>query len=89
MDTEDKTLGSGWFQKNMDSFPSYGRDIETLFSKIKIVHSRRVFCKPEKEKKKITGKDLEKGYEIYLQNENIKSKKEKEQFHKMLTSMYV
>ena len=89
VDTEDKTLGSGWFQKNMDSFPSYGRDIETLFSKIKIVHSRRVFCKPEKEKKKIIGKDLEKGFEIYLQNENIKSKKEKEQLHKMLTSMYV
>jgi replication-associated recombination protein RarA len=89
VDVEDKTMGSGWFQKNMDSFPSYGRDIETLFSKIKIVHSRRVFCKPEKEKKKIIGKDLEKGFEIYLQNENIKSKKEKEQFHKMLTSMYV
>jgi SpoVK/Ycf46/Vps4 family AAA+-type ATPase len=89
VDTEDKTLGSGWFQKNMDSFPSYGRDIETLFSKIKIVHSRRVFCKPEKEKKKIIGKDLEKGFEIYLQNENIKSKKEKEQLHKMITSMYV
>ena len=89
VDTEDKTIGVEWFQKNMDSFPSYGRDIETLFSKIKIVHSRRVFCKPEKEKKKIIGKDLEKGFEIYLQNENIKSKKEKEQLHKMITSMYV
>ena len=75
----------------MDLFPSYGRDIETLFSKIKITHSRRVFCKPENEKRKITGRDLEKGYEIYLlQNENIHAKKEKEDFRKVLASgMYV
>jgi AAA+ superfamily predicted ATPase len=89
VDSEDKTMSVEWFQKRMDTFPSYGRDIETLFSKIKIVHSRRVFCKPEKEKKRITGKDLEKGYELYLQNENIQCKKEKEQFQKILTSMYV
>ena len=91
VDTEDKNIGVDWFKKRIDFFPSYGRDIETLFSKIKITHSRRVFCKPETEKRKITCKDLEKGYEIYLlQNENIQAKKEKEEFHKVLASgMYV
>ena len=91
VDTEDKIIGVDWFKKRMEFFPSYGRDIETLFSKIKITHSRRVFCKPETEKRKITGRDLEKGYEIYLiQNENIQAKKEKEEFRKVLASgMYV
>jgi ATP-dependent 26S proteasome regulatory subunit len=90
VDPEEKTICVDWFRKKMDAFPSYGRDMESLFSKIKIAHSRRVFCKPETEKKKISGKDLEKGYEIYLQNDNIQSKKEKEEFQKRVaSSMYV
>jgi hypothetical protein len=90
VDPEDKIICVEWFRKKIDSFPSYGRDIESLFSKIKIAHSRRVFCKPETDKKKIIGKDLEKGYEIYLQNENTQSKKEKEEVQKRVaSSMYV
>ena len=42
-----------WFEKNMKYFKYYGRDMETLFTKTKIAHSRRVFCKPEEMKKKI------------------------------------
>jgi hypothetical protein len=78
-----------WFQEKHDSFPFFGRDIETLLTKIKITHSKRVFCKPEKEKKRISLKDLEKGFEIYVQNENRKTQKEKEQLNKILTSMYI
>jgi AAA+ superfamily predicted ATPase len=78
-----------WFQEKHDSFPFFGRDIETLLTKIKITHSKRVFCKPEKEKKRIIFKDLEKGFEIYLKNENRKCLKEKEQLNKILTSMYI
>ena len=78
-----------WFQEKKDSFPFFGRDIETLLTKIKITHSKRVFCKPEKEKKIIILKDLEKGFEIYLKNENRKCLKEKEQLNKILTSMYI
>ena len=40
-------------KNNMDNFKFYGRDMETLFSKVKIAHSRRVFCKPKEEKTKI------------------------------------
>jgi len=29
-----------WFEENMDYFKYYGRDMETLFSKVKIAHSR-------------------------------------------------
>jgi SpoVK/Ycf46/Vps4 family AAA+-type ATPase len=83
------TIQPLWFQEKLEYFASYGRDIETLLTKIKITHSKRVFCKPEKEKKRISLKDLEKGFEIYVQNENRKTQKEKEQLNKILTSMYI
>jgi SpoVK/Ycf46/Vps4 family AAA+-type ATPase len=69
-----------WFKKNYNYFYFFGRDIEILLSKIKIAHSRRVFCKPENDKRKINYKDLEKGFQIYLKNDYIKSKKEEEDF---------
>jgi SpoVK/Ycf46/Vps4 family AAA+-type ATPase len=78
-----------WFKKNKDCFKFYGRDIETLLSKTKIAHSRRVFCKPESEKKKLILKDLDKGFEIYLKNDEIKSKKDEEERKRYLyNTMY-
>ncbi len=66
-----------WFEKQKDYFSFFGRDMETLFAKTKIAHSRRVFCLPESDKTKITLKDLEKGFELYLQNDEVKERKEK------------
>ena len=74
-----------WFKKNLKCFAFYGRDIETLLSKIKIMHSKRVFCKPESEKKKLILKDLEKGFELYLKNDEIKAREEKDKFNKYLS----
>jgi SpoVK/Ycf46/Vps4 family AAA+-type ATPase len=51
---------SKWFSKRMNHFTSYGRDIDTFISKIKIAHSRRTFCKTDDG---ITIADVEKGYE--------------------------
>ena len=76
VDEEDDKLGVKWFEKNVEYFKFFGRDIETLLSKIKIAHSRRVFCKDASEKTKITFKDLEKGLQIYLKNEEVKNRKE-------------
>jgi len=74
-----------WFEKNKASFKYYGRDIETLFAKTKISHSRRVFCLDESEKKKITDKDIEKGLELYLKNV---SKKDDENIKRIISYMY-
>ena len=74
---ENTDIKKEWFHKNIDYFAFYGRDIETLLSKTKIAHSRRVFCKPIEEKTKIALKDLEKGFETYLKNENVKKRKDK------------
>ena len=70
-----KDIKVNWFQKNMDYFKYFGRDMETLFAKTKIAHSRRVFCKDKEEKTKITMADLKKGLEMFLDNDEVKNRK--------------
>jgi len=73
----------------MDYFKFFGRDMETLLAKTKIAHSKRVFCKPENEKKKLNLSDLNKGFELYLKNDDVKNRKENETFQKSLQYIYV
>lgn len=73
-----------WFNKNKEYFRFYGRDIETVLAKTKIAHSRRVFCKPEADKKKITIEDLEIGFKTYINSDDIKTRKDEEYKKKML-----
>ena len=80
----DSNIKSDWFKNNKDYFQFFGRDIEILLSKTKIAHSRRVFCLPENEKKKINLKDLDKGLEIYLRNDEIKKRKEEKEMKRNL-----
>lgn len=85
----DKTeIDVKWFEKNKKYFKFYGRDIETLFAKTKIAHSRRVFCLDDSVKKYVTIKDLDKGLEIYLKNEDS-NEKEKERSRNIISSMYI
>jgi SpoVK/Ycf46/Vps4 family AAA+-type ATPase len=86
---EKSNISVDWFKKNKDYFKFYGRDIETLLAKCKIAHSKRVFCLPEIEKKKLVLKDLEKGLEIYIKNEEIKTRKDEIESKKQLyNSLY-
>jgi len=84
-----KTINIDWFEKNLVYFKFFGRDMEVFLSKIKIAHSRRVFCKDQTEKTKITLKDLEKGFEIYLKNDDVKKRKEDASIKFALSSMYL
>lgn len=68
-------LETSWFEKNMDYFKFYGRDIEVLLSKVKIAHSRRIFGKPKEERKKIEKIDLDNGLKIFLDNDEVKERK--------------
>lgn len=86
---EKSKINAEWFEKNMVYFKFFGRDIETIFSKIKIAHGRRIFCKSDAERKKITFADLEKGFEMFLKNDDVKNRKESECMNKMLMSIYV
>jgi hypothetical protein len=86
---EDSKINVEWFKKNMGYFKFFGRDMETLLAKTKIAHSKRVFCKPETERKKINLADLNKGFELYLKNDDVKNRKENETFQKSLQYIYV
>ena len=68
IDNSNANVNVKWFDKNKGLFKFYGRDIETLFAKTKIAHSRRVFCLDESVKKKLTIADINKGLDIYLKN---------------------
>ena len=59
---------TAWFKKNKEHFPNYGRDMELLFSYVKIGHAQRIFGKSPEYRKKVTREDLEKGLELFLEN---------------------
>ena len=87
--SENSEIDVKWFKQNRHIFKFYGRDIETLFAKTKIAHSRRVFCLENSLKKYIIIKDLDKGLEIYLKNEELNEKDGENKMNKIITSMYV
>jgi AAA+ superfamily predicted ATPase len=76
----------GWFERNVEYFTYYGRDMETLFAKTKLAHSRRIFCKQDVEKKKITMMDIEQGFSFFMENEEVKKRKDKSY---LLSTMYI
>jgi AAA+ superfamily predicted ATPase len=85
---DNETINVKWFEKHKKSFKFYGRDVETLFAKVKIAHSRRVFCLDETIKKKITLKDMDKGLDMFLKNDTTENKN-KENMQKVISSMYM
>jgi hypothetical protein len=85
---QNEEIKAEWFEKHMKYFKYYGRDMETLFSKTKIAHSRRVFCKPENVKTKITMKDLENGFEMYTNNNEVKKRADNND-SKVIQNMYL
>lgn len=85
----DDSLKEEWFIKHLPYFTFFGRDMEVLFSKTKIAHSRRVFCKSTEEKKIIIMKDVEKGFEMFMDNDEVKKRKENETHKLMMSTLYV
>ena len=79
-----KTIKTKWFEKNKEYFKYYGRDMETLLAKVKIAHSRRVFCLSDEKKRTITLKDLNIGFNLFLENDEVQNRKKS-----IFNSMYV
>jgi SpoVK/Ycf46/Vps4 family AAA+-type ATPase len=88
-DEKNEKISAEWFERKMPYFKFYGRDVENMLSKIKICHSRRVFGDPDSEKTKITFEDLEKGFEMFLKNDEVKNRKNYQELNKMLMNLYV
>ena len=59
-----------WFSKHKGLFTHYGRDMELLFSYVKISHAQRMFGKDISLLRKITEEDLEDGFQLFSQNKN-------------------
>ena len=72
-----------FFKKNIESFPRFGGDVETLFLKVKIQHSRRVMFKDEDLRKKITMEDVKKGFEKFTSH-----RKTKDELPEKIMTMY-
>lgn len=64
-----------WFTGREDQFRGYGRDVDTLITKIRIAHARRVFGKPDS-KDKISLQDIEAGHTLFVRNQEVKEKYE-------------
>jgi hypothetical protein len=52
-----------WFNKKHRDFTAWGRDMEKLWTFVKIAHSRRMYGQPVEMRKTITVADLNAGYE--------------------------
>jgi hypothetical protein len=63
-----------WFSQKKDSFQYNGRDMELLFSYVKVSHAQRIFGKDPKHKKIITIEDMDHGFEIFQENKKVKQK---------------
>lgn len=57
-----------WIQERKDKFIYNGRDMEQLFTYVKIAHSHRIYGLDESVKKIITLSDMNEGYESFLEN---------------------
>ena len=70
----DDSINKNWFLEKKDKFESFGRDIESLLTHIKIAHGRRLYGN-EEGKKVINLQDINKGYERYLSHKKEEDKK--------------
>lgn len=72
--TYTKEIDVKWFSHKKEEFKYNGRDMELLFSYVKVSHSQRIFGKDPSLKKHITMEDMEKGFELFKENKKAKNK---------------
>lgn len=72
---DDDLIKERWFSDRKDNFKSFGRDMELLFTYTKIAHGRRIYGKDKEQRKKISLDDMNKAYDVFLKNKNIKKPK--------------
>tara|TARA_E500000178_G_C16904081_1_gene699468 strand:+ start:22 stop:1137 length:1116 start_codon:yes stop_codon:yes gene_type:complete len=63
-----------WFKMNYKTFKYFGRDVELLFSYIKMAHGRRLYGKSSDLRKCINMEDLENGFQQFNEHSKIKTK---------------
>jgi len=61
-----------FFQENKDEFPHFGGDVENLFINCKFMHSKRVFGKHPKHRRRFTKLDIDSGMNRFIANKKKK-----------------
>lgn len=72
---ESNAINVELIEQNRDHFQFNGGDMELLFTKVKFIHSMRVFCEEESKKKTITKQDFEEALEAFTDNEEMREHK--------------
>ena len=67
-----------WFKEKYKNFQYYGRDVELLFSYIKVCHGRRLYGKSNDLRKRINIDDINNGYKQFLKNKSNENDKKPE-----------
>ncbi len=73
---EENQIPLNFFERNREMFKYNGGDMENLWHLTKIAHARRIFGKSNDLKKKITKEDVFKAFDIYLNNDEVKNRKD-------------
>jgi SpoVK/Ycf46/Vps4 family AAA+-type ATPase len=84
---DEKQIPLEFFTKNRDMFKYNGGDMENLWHLTKIAHARRIFGKSNDYKKKINKEDIQKAFDIYLNNDEVKNRKDDMKKY-MMETMY-
>ena len=61
-------FAESFFEKNLAKFPYFGGDMDNLLLNCKFAHSRRIFGKHPKNKRRLTPNDIEIGFERFVKN---------------------
>ena len=69
-----------WFNKHHDKFKHFGRDVELLFSYVKVSHGRRLYGNASVNRKHIDLIDLNSGFDKFESHTTLKPDKEPEIF---------
>ena len=77
LDIEDNELLL-WFKEKYKNFQYYGRDVELLFSYIKVCHGRRLYGKSNDLRKRINIDDINNGYKQFIKNKSNENDKRPE-----------
>ena len=83
----DKSINVSFFEKNKQYFKYSGGDMEILWGFTKITHARRVFGMNIDKRKKIIQKDVDKAFELFVSNDEVK--KRNDDIRKSIYSMYL
>jgi SpoVK/Ycf46/Vps4 family AAA+-type ATPase len=70
-----------WFATNYEEFVNYGRDMEQLFTYVKISHSKRIYGLSKDLRKKIIFVDIKDGYTMFISHRKKKETIRKYDFY--------